>query len=218
MQGGLSVECWRRSRGVLKLGESEAVVLGLHDKALFENWRTDVEGNNRRRCVWGGGQKRKRKYGIQVKWLSGNGDRLVWAGTKIWTKIFGRETMTFSDEKQKFEDRLNMIFVNLEIDAALVNIRRGPFGEAVQPEAATRSAWSPVKLIHMTDHVARDWISNLFSVLPRFRTEVLKWTWISVISAEKNFDTRSASKRGFVVFDRLKDVFIRPKVRATLHV
>jgi hypothetical protein len=48
--------------------------------------------------------------------------------------------MTFSDEKQKFEDRLNMIFVNLEIDAALVNIRRGPFGEAVQPEAATRSA------------------------------------------------------------------------------
>jgi hypothetical protein len=37
MQGGLSVECWRRSRGVLKLGESEAVVLGLHDKALFEN-------------------------------------------------------------------------------------------------------------------------------------------------------------------------------------
>jgi hypothetical protein len=41
--------------------------------------------------------------------------------------------------KTKFEDRLNMIFV-LEIGAGLVNIRRGPLGEAVQPEAAARSA------------------------------------------------------------------------------
>jgi len=37
MQGGLSVECWRRSRGVLKLGESEAQALPVHDRAVFEN-------------------------------------------------------------------------------------------------------------------------------------------------------------------------------------
>jgi hypothetical protein len=37
MQGGLSVECWRRSRGVLRLGVSQAASLGLHNQPLFEN-------------------------------------------------------------------------------------------------------------------------------------------------------------------------------------
>jgi hypothetical protein len=117
-------------------------------------WREIIGGG----VFGGGGQKKKRESGIEVKWYSGDGDRGWWEQkTKFERKYLAKKRWLFQT-KTKFEDRLNMIFVNLTIGAGLLNAGRGPLGEAVQPEAAARSAWSPAKLIHIytTAHAARN--------------------------------------------------------------